>query len=383
MWYINKQILGTKLHLAVTEDTLQWCNTPPPDFLQEDTSTGPGTVGAYLKILNKEINFLPSELESSLLAAKIPTLQAGLCHILRPQEFRDLLTYYTKRVNKTIYNFKRYIPTYLRNCTVLSKCTPAKFDLECLKHYDKLNLNTDGFAPTPIYDLAGTKTGRMRVVGGTQVLTMPREIKRFIRSRYKDGVVVEIDFSALEPRTALCIAQSNFADSDDIYLKIAEIFGGISRDVAKQITISFLYGAAPNTVRRLAGHVENFDEKLKSLREIFGFESIVEKALDEINTNGFFYNHAGRPLNPQSDKKGLIYNNFCQSSAVDVALSGFSNMLEQFQDKCPSVIPLFFIHDALILDLKSEDLSIVGEISRGINTYLNVKFPTKLKILNN
>ena len=71
------------------------------------------------------------------------------------------------------------------------------------------------------------------------------------------------------------------------------------------------------------------------------------------------------------------------SGAVDVALSGFSNMLEQIHLKCPSVVPLFFIHDALILDLRKEDLKAVEEISCGINTYLNVEFPTKLKILNN
>jgi hypothetical protein len=382
MWYIDKNVLGTQGHLVVYDGHLGWSENAPAGFLCEDTTLSAGGLASYLKIIGKSTSIIPYDIQQSLTLTQIPSSHAGLRHLLRPQEFQSLLSEYTAHVNASLIEFKEYLPTYIRNCNVLSKCMPAKFDLECLNHYDKLSLNDDGFAPPPVYDIAGTKTGRMRVIEGTQVLTMPREIKGFIRSRYKGGVVVEIDYSALEPRTALCVAESDFADSGDIYLKIAEIFGGISREAAKQITISFLYGAAPSTVRRLAGHVENFDKKLKNLRSVFGFERVVKKAIDEINKKGFFYNHAGRPLNPQSNKEGLLFNNFCQSSAVDVALSGFSNMLEQFQDKCPSAVPLFFIHDALILDLKPEDLSAVKEISCGINTYLNVEFPTKLKILN-
>ena len=305
---------------------------------------------------------------------------------MRPEELRTRIVEFVAEMDKLLLPLLPYLETYARGMKVLAKCQDAKYSVSHLKIADpgrKINLNRDGYAPRPIYNLSNGKTGRMTIVSGSQMLTAPREVKECIRSRFEGGAIVEIDYSALEPRTALAIIGSDLALSADIYEHVAGIFSPrLSREKAKQVTISFLYGAAKSTIRHFIDATSSIDAELDGLRELFGFDEIVNSAITEISENGFFRNHAGRPISPQSSKRGLLFNNFCQSSAVDVALSGFSHLLKYIEDNL-GAIPLYFIHDALILDVPPGDLDALKDASAHLPTYLGVDFPTKIKILHN
>jgi len=389
MWFVSNKFLGTKRHLLVSSKNLQWVEKIDPHILGYAYSKfHPFSLSSFLRISAESTpHLLPENIRKSLDICNISFEQSGAGFLMRPAELQKRIVDFVEEVGCLFEPLLPYLETYVQNIEVLSRCLPAHYSVELLKevnHAGKITLDESGHAPKPIYSLSHSKTGRMTIVGGAQILTTPRELKHCIRSRFKNGTIIEIDYSALEPRTALAVIGSGLASSPDIYEHVAKIFSpGLPRETAKQVTISFLYGAAKNTIRRLIGTSKDIDSELQKLKKLFGFEKIVTQAEIEIQKNGYFKNHAGRPIRVDSIKRGLLFNNFCQSTAVDVALSGFANLLDEMQATNFQAVPLYFIHDAIILDVPAEELDRLEKISFSLPTCLGIDFPTKMKILNN
>jgi hypothetical protein len=222
----------------------------------------------------------------------------------------------------------------------------------------------------------------MSVISGPNVLTMQKDVKQKIASRFPGGKIVEIDYSALEPRVALAVAESNFASSGDMYSELGNVIEISDRAVAKQLIISFLYGAGFSTMCRLTGLSDlQLAGKINELKKIFRQDVIVEKIKLDLKDKEYFYNHAGRPIFPTSDRFGVLFNNFCQSTAVDVSLSGFSALLTNMQQAGLSAQPVCFIHDAVLIDTPAEEVDTLSQMSRKLPTYLGIDFPTKLTVV--
>lgn len=389
MWFISRSILGSQRHLLVINGSIAWSDILPDDALGYALPDfHPRALSRFLTIAGRPApKLLPENIEKSLLVSQIPLAHAGASYLLRPQNLRKCVDQFVTQVEGLLEMLSQYQKTYITGAMTLAQCQPAKYSRECLERLNvgkKIILDREGFATKSTYSLSDSKTGRMTVVAGPQILTCSRDVKKCIRSRFTGGSIVEIDFSALEPRTALAVIGSPLATSPDIYAEVAQLFSpALSRDIAKQVTISFLYGAAKNTIRHLVGAVDQIDEPLNNLRQMFGFDAIVDRGIAEIREQGFFRNHAGRPIFPQSSKRGLIFNNFCQSTAVDVALSGFSRLLNYIAEKECSAVPLYFIHDALILDVPPDEVELIQGEGKLLQTYLGINFPTKIKILHN
>lgn len=374
--------------MVVDHGVIRWMADVPPDILGYPySSSDPLSLLNFLTIARRPIpNLLPSNIEKSLEIASIPLQHAGAGFLIRSAELRDRIETFVDHVENLMELLGKYQDRYTIGMQVLSRCKNAKYSRSCLLEVDafhKIKLSEDDFAPRPIYNLSNGKTGRMTITAGSQILTSPHEVKKCIRSRFDGGKIIEIDFSALEPRTALAIMGSELAQIPDIYTHIGSLFSPpLDREKAKQVTISFLYGATKGTIRHLVDGGPEIDGELDKLKVMFGFDEIVDNAIAEVKRQGFFRNHAGRPIFPQSSKRGLLFNNFCQSSAVDVALSGFSALLDEMSVSCLAE-PLYFIHDALILDVPATELDLVKEKCAYLPTYLGINFPTKVKILHN
>ena len=203
-----------------------------------------------------------------------------------------------------------------------------------------------------------TKTGRLKVVDGPRVLTLSKEHRDVIVSRYPGGRVLSIDFVSLEPRLAL-YAVGRPAEKD-VYEEMTRKMGE-SRARMKIATLSFLYGAA-------SSEGVSVDVRTK-VREHFKVDKLKEAILACKGHNAY-----GRPLNIEDERHLIPY--WVQSSAVDVCLLGFSDLADKlgtFAD------PLFLVHDALFLDVPPGNIQKVSEIiAEGVNVSPFGHFPISL-----
>jgi len=366
MYYIDKEFLGLEPSTK--------CR-----MLCEDGTLNPGTVGAFLQIAHVKNNFIPSEIINTLSVCNIPIHKAGLSYLVRKQELNDILELHKRNVDIAIGVMGEYIKIYSDNIHTLNSCSPCRF----LTTVEDIDITPEGFADPVKYNTV-TKTGRMSVVSGPSFLTMKKDTKSKIISRFQNGKIIEIDFSALEPRTALAIAGSEFAESDDVYAVVGDILGINSRPVAKQATISFLYGANITTISKLIDMpLKSLRPKLNYLKQIFKYDEIISKIHAELKANAYFKNHFGRVIFPDSNRDGVLFNNFCQSSAVDVALSGFASLLKQIKDKNMNTCNVCFIHDAVLLDVPESEIEALKLMATKLPTRLGINFPVKLKIVDN
>jgi len=378
MYYIDKDFLGTKEHVIVSGTEISFSCAVPSGTLIENGTSLPGTLQAYLNLIGKERSLVPPEVRESCDVCKIPIDLIGLQHLLRPEEFATELAEFNHDIKDLIADTFHYISMYVTNVKTLNSCVPFT-----LKHRNtEIKTTSLGYTHKITYDTSVTKTGRMSVTSGPNVLTMQKQFKSDIASRFDDGKIVEIDYSSLEPRVALAIAGSEFVESPDVYSTLGDVIEIHDRSVAKQLIISFLYGAGIKTMCRLTELSEsNLTPKLKKLKKIFKQDLIVENIKGTLGSLGYFYNHAGRPIFPTSDRFGVLFNNFCQSTAVDVSLSGFSHLLSSIYDSNMKARPICFIHDAVLLDVPGTEIAVLKKMSEKLPTYLGVDFPTKLTIV--
>ena len=200
------------------------------------------------------------------------------------------------------------------------------------------------------YNQANTMTGRLTTTKSSpNILTLPARCRKIFESRWQqEGELLYIDFKTLEPRV---IRKINGKEaSDDIYLEIADMLDfEVDRIIIKRGIISTLYGST-SIISGLSK--ERSDAVLEATKNYFDLSAIIKKA-SYVHDVGCRINFFGRPIwNIQEEQGNKIVNNFVQSTAVDVALSYFSELCDKINlDLCK---PIFIIHDALVLDVHKD-----------------------------
>jgi DNA polymerase I-like protein with 3'-5' exonuclease and polymerase domains len=230
------------------------------------------------------------------------------------------------------------------------------------------------------YDMFKTSTGRLVVDSGPQVLTLPSKNRSIIKSSFKEGKVLSIDFSALEPR--ICLKLNNKDTSGDVYEEISSLISfNADRSVIKRATISILYGASYSSLSHLNISLERCKEVYNVINEYFGLDNIVKDA-SYVDENDLRKNFFGRPLdNIKETRKHILVNNYVQSTAVDISLNYFYELVNILDEEF--VKPLFILHDAIIFDVESD---YVEELNRVVNKGYNDSqlgyFPLKVEEFN-
>ncbi len=215
-----------------------------------------------------------------------------------------------------------------------------------------------GYCTNIEYNQANTITGRLTTTKSSpNILTLPARCRKIFESRWQqEGDLLYIDFKTLEPRVVRKI--NGKEASDDIYLEIAAMLDfEVDRVVIKRGIISTLYGAT-STISGLSQ--ERSKSVLEATKSYFDLSSITKKA-SYVHDVGCRINFFGRPIwNIEEDQENKIVNNYIQSTAVDVALSYFSELCDLIDlEKCK---PIFIIHDALILDVHKDYIDTCKEI---------------------
>lgn len=221
------------------------------------------------------------------------------------------------------------------------------------------------------YDRFSSITGRLVVKEGPGILHLRKDYRQVITSQWgEDGSVYSFDFKSLEPRILLALKDDNLKTPKDLYLHVANEMGieGVDRKLIKTVIISMIYGAGDDElIKKLKGKIDYPEDFVTAIKEQFGVEELREKLKQEYEENQgqMIFNMYKRPIFAESTPPYVLVNYFIQSTAVDVALNGFSNIIERLMksDGLRLIRPLFVLHDALIIDVHKSVESLLPKIA--------------------
>jgi len=237
----------------------------------------------------------------------------------------------------------------------------------------------DNFLSLPKYSVTKTLTGRMTITEGPQILTAPKLIRKYFKSSYPGGKIAQVDFVSHEPRTAMLLTDKDLGS--DIYESLgSKLFDKpVSRSAVKKLVLCAVYGASESTLKKGLPEGVNIKRLVEKTKSILNYDMVVREQKKNYESTGRIKNFFGRPIKPSSARDSLLYNNYIQSTGVDVALLGFGQIL----DKAPSrVRPIFFIHDAMLVDIHPDDIEDFKNISSSIFIEGLGEFPLDFQILS-
>lgn len=318
-------------------------------------------------------------------------------HVMPDDKYRTALTAQQAEQDKILLDIGQdidYLEIYSKTKSVFNYLQPAKVDMirhklyslsdDSKQYVEMFKPDKLGYLSVPKYSLCDTVTGRMKVAEGPNVLLLPRKMRDLIQSRFgKDGSIWYLDYTSLEPRVVLSVKDyvsndvligdlplSNLLEiphekiaplPQDIYaysLKKMKLSAEINRDTLKQIVLPQLYGQAKSvTIDALdAQGVREPDEVVDMVNEFFGIDFMRQYVFQEFSKTGYrhlrtFYH---RHVVPSESMAHALLNYYVQASAVDVALLGFEKICRKLAETPAAnkvIIPIFVLHDALILDV--------------------------------
>jgi len=275
---------------------------------------------------------------------------------------------------------------------VLGSLRPAAIDIDVFQRIvsdnpgspglESFRPKRSGYSQPVMYDRFATRTGRLTIVDGPNFLILKKDNRRIIKSTFDDGVVVSLDFKALEARIVLAEAR-RYSTASDIYADISsnQFKGVLPRDIVKTAVLAELYGISRSALRsRLGVSEQKLDSFIGVIRDYFKVDELKSRLKEQVGSSGKMLNRFGRPLSLPEGQDNLLVNTYAQSSGVDVSLLGFDKILSQLGAE--GIRPLFVLHDAIVLDVRGdriEDVKSVTDVE--IPTY-EASFPLKFEHLS-
>ena len=389
---------GKDKHLAYDGKNYSWVSSIDKDSLvlcgDPNKSYAINHICSLLKL--EKPSLLDEAQKKSFEELGVPTSEIPTMWIYSAEKFKKRLEKITEWASDIYENLDgySYINTFQEELELLQGMEAAMFDTTsfnrwCLgKNIDKkvkksFTTNRFGYLERVSYNNVSTRTGRIVTQSGPQLLTANKEIRKFLKSRYKNGKVIQLDFISLEPRVALYAAGNNFVQ--DVYKMFNEVYfaNSLERSQIKKLVLCALYGAGTRTLKKILPENISPSKAVKNVREAMNFFSLVESKKKELEENSEMTNFFGRKITPSSDRDSIIFNNWVQSSAVDVSLVGFLKLIKQFKSLDLKFNPLFLIHDALIVDASPEMIKKL-HLDKDISVFINGlgSFPLSLEYLS-
>ena len=398
-YVISSEVLGSDSHLEFFADGVTLLSKVPQEawlLSGRHRLDGGLCLDSLLRLGGVALRTLPPEkwvkAMSQLTSEPVPWSK-----VMTPEAYREFVK---GLVNSTLGNIDRLpkqytCDTWARGGALLGALRPAKVDMSAWREAmtangDRTDAVLEGFrpgnggwVPPVVYDRFGTRTGRLTVDSGPNILILRKEHRRILRSNFPDGRVCSLDFSALEARVLLAEA-GVVPGPGDVYGQIAtELFDGkVERDVVKVAVLSELYGASKAMLGvKLGMRGPSLDGFVDKVRGYFKVDVLRRRLAEELAKTGKIYNRFGRPLFLDGDKVNhLLVNSYAQSTGVDVSLLGFKSIVDSLGSD--GIRPLFVLHDALILDVRSDRISDVAAVeSTPVNGFESL-FPVKLEFIS-
>jgi hypothetical protein len=391
---ISSSILGSEKHMLVTSDGFTTLVKAPAAawFLNGVMDpTKPLCLDSLLKL--KGITPLTSPPEKwtrsmSLLASGslVPWSQ-----VLPSTAYKSFVKNLIKSIVETIDDLPKdyYKTAWCPGGQLLHGLKAAKVDPKLYKEmaaevehdsgaFETFRPGPGGFLQPVVYDRFATRTGRLVVAEGPNILTLKKKYRRVLKSTFPDGVVCALDFGALEARIILAEA-GKVSSVLDLYGDLAEkLFAGhVDRNAVKTAVISELYGASKASLGlRLGIGGPKLKEFISVIQGYFDTASLRRRLKLEYESAGRLRNKYGRTLELSDPQDHLLINTYAQSTGVDVSLLGFKSVIDRLGSD--GIRPLFVLHDALILDVRSDRLhdveSIISVAVHGYESAFPLKF---------
>lgn len=254
--------------------------------------------------------------------------------------------------------------------------------LSVLESFEPLD---DGLSRPIQYDRYSSKTGRLTVKSGPNIMILKKGYRNILKSSFKNGKIIQLDYSSFEARLALGLAGRK-TDLIDVYTYISDaLFGGtLKRDACKTMVLGVLFGMGVEAMAKLAGIDKNFAKTAKKkIKDYFNFKKTVQPLIETAENHGSIKNFYGRKIMADSLLPGKLFNLLVQSTGVDASLLGFSAFIKAALENQLEVRPLFVLHDALILDCPEASIQKLdsaikcAEVIKGFE----INFPIKKTIL--
>jgi hypothetical protein len=366
---VHNRVTGFR-NLLLGKESFSWSDSSASEVTYGFTSDH-RSVEPLFKLFNIEIS--PLAPEKYLKAMKACGVDIAPWNMVIPKKhFKQLFQRFVQDLQQGMSALDNlsYTEVYTESNKLFSRLAHSRVDLDMCKsilakdenHILKsiLGMSSSGYAPIPMYDRVSTKTGRLTIKAGPQVLTLKKEYRSVFIPSSPNTALYEIDFSSLEPRVA-----SNLASRDvvqDVYTSFIKQAGlDVCRDVAKLAVLCSLYGASKYSLeKQLKNQKSNVTalQLMKSVKEYFCVDGLTGILRSQSRDKGVISNYFDRPIVVDDARDSILINNFLQSTAVDISLLGFEEFTRIFHNE---VTPLFVIHDALIFEADPSKISRVNE----------------------
>ena len=191
-------------------------------------------------------------------------------------------------------------------------------------------------SPYIIYDMCGTKTGRL-TAKQFPILTMDKSFRKILTPTNK--WFLEFDYNAAELRVMLGLLKKEQPQEDLHEWNLKNIYQGQgTREKIKKRIFAWLY---------------NLKSHDRVSNKIYDRKSLIEKYWDGTHVKTHFHREI-----EASEHHALNY--ILQSTAADLFLRQLIKVWEYLKDKKSHIA--FCLHDSLIIDLHEDDEAFVNNI---------------------
>lgn len=387
---IDSEIIGTEKHLAVDDGGYRWVDRPPGEswYLSGRRKVTRPCLDTLCCVAGVEPPVNPPQEWIDMMKTVAPKLKTvPWAKVMSPRAHRafvtDLLKVTTFAMQKP---HRRYMEDpSLHILALLNACGGTMIDIDeaqriaAIDNHGSIQQFIDAYNPDKAlkvtYNRFGTRTGRLLVETGPDILTLKKEHRKILRPVRKKNSLFMVDFSSLEVRLALTLMGKNI--EEDVYEMFARdiLEGKVDRKGAKQIVISVLYGASARRLVEDTGiPMKLVVESISKIREILGFDELADRLRKEQAVLSSVANIWGRRIRVDEPIDRILVNSYIQSAAVDVALMGFYTLIKKIDAR-----PCYIIHDAIILECDDHDVEQLKKISYIPISKLNANFPVHIE----
>ncbi len=232
---------------------------------------------------------------------------------------------------------------------------------------------------TQYLDITGTVTGRVVGTKGLNLQTLPKKVglKRCIESRFKDGLIVVVDWNAMEFRIALAEAEHTDLTKTDIHTQTAqqlfqkENITVDEREQAKIINFSIIYSGFAN---KNADIIEKLYPALNNK-----VQSVIEEARrvkKQINIFG-----RKRIFSNDTLFQTKAFNNLIQGTAADICLRALYLIQDNIEEQQLKSRIILAVHDSIVFDCQNDELPALLDIIQDIMTDKAIPTTYKQRLL--
>tara|TARA_Y100000310_G_scaffold34081_1_gene32193 strand:- start:3741 stop:4937 length:1197 start_codon:yes stop_codon:yes gene_type:complete len=391
---ITGELLGTKSHLIFDDDQCGWYDSIPNDTWTCGDPESAMDLVTVASAIGERFDLFGSHEQDRAWSQirKQGSKKIPWSYVLPPEMLKDKIEKIKESASNLIMGVdgSYYCNEFIDNRRFLLGLHRPKINEKALNsalsHEDnpsnyqsllRLKPDSQGFSRAIKYSQTSSVTGRLTVTEGPNILTLKRDHRSVFRSRFKGGSLIQIDLVSLEPRIALVIA--NKKAPYDIYSNVRDkvLNGEVTRDIAKISTICCLYGISSRRLGSKLPPTLNPRHILSEVRAHFDIPYLESSLRQQAAKSGHIANFYGRLIKSESSH----VNHFLQSTGVDVSLLGFKKIVKDCDDHGVDAIPVFVIHDALILDVRQgHERKIKKLLKEGIDIPgMTQKFPVKIE----